>query len=201
MIEHMAAVGSVMASNCAGVPPIYSLGVRLDVTSAVEQIEANPELWNQYTLRTERYGTPHNAVSDIWVRYNAFENLNGDPVSFTQMPHRSEWYPCVNDIPAVKRLAENVYKLVGGTELGGVLITRIPPGGEVKPHIDTGWHAEYYSKYAVQLKGNKDQTFYFEDCELRPLTGDLYSFDNSKLHGVKNDSDEDRMTLIICIRR
>ena len=62
MIEHMAAVGSVMASNCAGVPPIYSLGVRLDVTSAVEQIEANPELWNQYTLRTERYGTPHNAV-------------------------------------------------------------------------------------------------------------------------------------------
>jgi aspartyl/asparaginyl beta-hydroxylase (cupin superfamily) len=104
-------------------------------------------------------------------------------------------------MPSVKAAALRLCDHVGGMRLGGVLITRIPPGGEVKPHIDSGWHAEYYEKYAIQLKGNKDQGFYFEDAELHPETGDVYTFDNSKLHWVRNDSNEERMTLIVCIRR
>lgn len=183
------------------VPPIRSLLMSFDVSKAVAEIEAHPELWNEHTLRTTRYETPHKAVSDIWVRYNDWANFKGDSHAFTQLPHESVWYPCVAKIPAVKQLALDVFRYVVGEELGGVLITKIPPSGKVLPHIDTGWHAEKYEKFAVQLKGNKDQLFGFDDCELRPETGDLYTFDNSKSHWVNNDSNEDRMTLIICIRR
>ena len=182
-------------------PPIISLGLRLSVEKALSELDAHPELWNQHTLRTERYQTPHKAVSDIWVRYNDFANLEADPIAFTQMPHISVWYPCIEVIPAVKELAEFVFGYVNGKTLGGVLITKIPPGGEVLPHIDGGWHASHYEKFAVQLKGNKDQGFYFEDGQLHPEPGEVYTFDNSRLHWVKNDSDEDRITLIICVRR
>jgi len=181
--------------------PIRSLHVAFDVSEAVKELESHPELWNQHTLRTDRYQGPHGSVSDIWVRYNDWSNFKNDAHSFTQLPHESVWYPCVEVIPAVKELVFKVFRHVVGEELGGVLITRIPPHGEVLPHIDTGWHAEYYSKFAIQLKGNKDQAFCFETDELRPMPGDLYTFDNSKLHWVKNDSDEERITLIICIRR
>lgn len=68
------------------------------------------------------------------------------------------------------------------------------------PHVDGGWHAEYYAKYAVQLKGGAKQAFHFEACSLVTEPGDLYTFDNSQLHWVTNDGDEDRITLIICIR-
>ena len=171
------------------------------VEPLIRQLEAAPELWNAHTLRTERYNTPHNAVSDIWVRFNPWDNFDGDPVKFTMEPHKSEWYPCIAKIPAAWSLARKVYRLVGGKSLGGVLITRIPPHGEVKPHIDSGWHATHYEKFAVQIKGNKDQAFCFEDSTLSPLPGDLFTFDNSRLHWVTNDSDEERITLIVCIRR
>jgi uncharacterized cupin superfamily protein len=173
----------------------------LDVKEALAEIATHPEAWNQYKLRTESYGTPHTQVSDIWVRYNPWRNFTGDAAAFVLEQHESEWYPVVVSIPAVIRLVDQVMQEVGGKELGGVLITKIPPGGEVAPHIDHGWHSRYYEKFAVQLMGNQDQVFWFEDSELRPGPGDLYTFDNSKLHAVYNWSDEDRMTLIICIRR
>ena len=179
---------------------IRHLSSGFDVVAAVAQIDAHPEIWNTHRMRTELYGTPHNGVSDIWVRYNAWENFTGDIAAFNA-EHVSQWYPVIKVIPAVAVLVHDVFDQVGGKELGGVLITRIPPGGEVKPHVDSGWHAGYYEKFAVQLKGNAQQAFCFEDARLSPEPGDLYQFDNSKLHWVKNDSSEDRMTLIICIRR
>jgi quercetin dioxygenase-like cupin family protein len=90
---------------------------------------------------------------------------------------------------------------LGPHELGGVLITHIPPGEGVAPHIDTGWHAEYYyDKYAVQLQGNKDQGFCFEGLTISAEPGQVYWFNNQKKHWVYNDSNEDRMTMIICVR-
>lgn len=169
-----------------------------DVSAAVEQLESQPDIWNTHTLRTEAY--QHRQVSDVWVRYNDWANWDGDVAAFNG-PHESVWYPVIARIPAVWSLVRRVMRDVGGIELGGVLITRIPPGGRVEPHIDHGWHARHYEKFAIQIRGNDHQAFCFEDAELRPAPGDLYTFDNSRLHWVTNDSDEDRMTLIICIRR
>lgn len=181
--------------------PIKDVGVNFDVSEVLAQLSEHPELWNAHKLRTERYGTPHKAILDIWVRFNDWSNYEGDSHAFTMLPHESVWYPCADKIPAVRELVYQVFRHVAGEALGGVLITKIPPGGEVLPHIDQGWHAQHYEKFAVQLMGNKDQAFHFEGHELRPMPGDLYTFDNSLLHWVKNDSNEDRMTLIICIRR
>jgi len=133
-----------------------------DVSSLVQQLAGHPEAWNAHTQRTEAYETPHKAVDDIWVRYNAWSNFKGDRVAFNSV-HTSVWYPVISKIPAAWSLARRVMRKVDGSRLGGVLITRIPPGGEVKPHIDTGWHAGYYEKFAIQIKGNKDQAFCFED--------------------------------------
>jgi hypothetical protein len=171
-----------------------------DVSSLGQQLAGHPEAWNAHTQRTEAYETPHKAVDDIWVRYNAWSNFKGDRVAFNNA-HTSVWYPVISKIPAAWSLARRVMRKVGGRQLGGVLITRIPPGGEVLPHIDTGWHAGYYEKFAIQVKGNKDQAFCFEDAKLSPEPGDLYTFDNSRMHWVSNDSNEERITLIICIRR
>lgn len=166
----------------------------------VSQIADHPEVWNTHTQRTEAYDTPHKSIDDIWVRYNDWANFKGDRESFNDA-HTSVWYPVIGKIPAAWSLARHVVRRVGGKQLGGVLITRIPPGGGVKPHIDTGWHARHYEKFAVQVKGNKDQAFCFEDESLSPEPGDIYTFDNSLLHWVTNNSDEERITLIICVRR
>jgi quercetin dioxygenase-like cupin family protein len=170
-----------------------------NVAEAVKQLDAHPEVWNLHRQRTEMYGTPHNGVSDVWVRYRDWAEYTGDWQAFHE-EHTSVWYPCVAVLPAVWSLARKVKRHVGAKTLGGVLVTKIPPGGRVEPHVDGGWHASHYEKFAVQLKGNDRQAFCFEDSELRAEPGDLYTFDNSKLHWVVNDSDSERMTLIVCVR-
>jgi hypothetical protein len=178
--------------------PIRLLTARFDVAPALAQLAAHPQLWNRYTHRTRGY-SPHRQIDDIWVRYRDFAAYSGDP-SFFADEHDSVWYPEAAAIPAIPALCLALMSTVQGERLGGVLITRIPPGGEVAPHIDHGWHARYYDKFAIQLMGTPEQAFCFEGCQLSALPGQAYMFDNSRTHWVQNASNVPRMTLIVCIR-
>lgn len=168
-----------------------------NVQPLVDELSAHPELWNEHR---QRLNGPHSEVSDIWCRFNPIENFDAaNPAAFVD-EHVPQWYPAVEKIPSVKQLCEDISQKTGETNLLGVLITRIPAGGEVKPHTDSGWHAAVTTKYAVQLAGNFEQSFYVEGNELRTQTGDLFTFRNDLIHGVRNPSKEDRMTLISCWR-
>ena len=83
-------------------------------------------VWDQNTARTAPEDSPHHGLSDIWARYAPL-GVDGS------QPHKSIWYdtPLTEDL---KALACQLVSLVNGTELGGVLITRIPPGAICKPH-------------------------------------------------------------------
>lgn len=170
---------------------------RFDVASLATQLAAHPEVWNEYRWRTEHSRSPHREVDDVWVRYNHIENI-GPHFNDT---HESVWYPVVEKIPAVKDLAMKVADIATADELGGVLITRIAAGKQVYPHIDRGWHADYYEKIGVQIAGHPEQAFCFDGEKLSANTGEAYWFRNDVSHWVTNDSDEDRITLIVCIRR
>jgi Aspartyl/Asparaginyl beta-hydroxylase len=177
----------------------------IDVSMVRTQLETHPDLWNQFTLRTKLYQGPHNSVSDIWMRYrhwSEFDQQAADGVQrFVGEPHDSSWYPAAYVLTALKEIIFDLCRTYEVERLGGVLITRIPAGGQVAPHIDRGWHATYYEKLALQLQGNEDQAFCFEDGKFRCGAGTLYTFDNSKSHWVTNESPEDRITAIICVRR
>jgi hypothetical protein len=164
-----------------------------DVERLTVNLLEHPEYWNRHGWRKQAYA--HTDMSDIWVRYNDIKNLG----PHFNDEHQSVWYPVADEVPELKKLSDDVLRFVQGDRLGGVLITRIPPGGSVKPHIDYGWHARFYDKFAVQLRADVGQAFCFEGEILQPETGDLYMFDNSKLHWVVNDSPTDRVTMIICI--
>lgn len=178
--------------------PIRFLESGLPIEDVLKSISEHPDVWNRHTIRTGHYG-PHRSISDIWCRYNDIRNFDGDRERFNG-PHESIWYPAADEI-GVKPLVEDVVQRVGGKKLGGVLITKIPAHENCMPHVDRGWHAEYYEKFAVQLASNDQQAFHFDGVHLVTKPGDLFWFDNSKTHWVTNPSDEDRMTLIICIRR
>ena len=172
---------------------ISLLPLRLDVASAHAELK-DCSGWNLLPLRTNHPSSPHRECEDIWVRYRGSE-VRSDG-SFD-----CEWYDVADELPAVMDLCASVYEYTCPTELGGVLVTRIPAGKQVYPHMDAGWHAQHYEKIAVQIAGNEKQFFCFEDGSLSPQSGEVFTFCNQALHWVTNDSDEDRITLIICLRR
>lgn len=153
----------------------------------------HPELWNQHTSRTSDPQSPHHGLDDIWVRF-------GEPnYAKSGQPHCAQWYPSA-DVLGVKRLCLDLMHLVGGIELGGVLITRIPPWKTCKPHVDDGWHARRYDKFLVQIASAPGQEFCFEGQKLETKPGDVAWFDNQYLHWVTNDTPYERVSMIVCIR-
>lgn len=192
--------------------------VGLDVLRKIQlELKNNPQLWNRHDFRRKDPTSPHHGLDDIWVRYqhlddvqdNIQENLQRQKTS-----HESVWYPEAQYLPTLKELAFQLMTLVKGERLGGILITRIRPGQQCKPHVDTGaWHAAYYNcKIALQIESSPDvdyhngivpipeQAFYFSGEHFCAQPGDLYWFDNQKEHWVLNNSSVDRITAIFCIR-
>ena len=163
-----------------------------DATGLLWTLRAHPELWDQNTARTDDPASPHHGLSDIWARYAGL-GVDGSK------PHASIWYdsPITEEL---QRLACQLVCLVDGTELGGVLITRIPPGGECRPHTDPGWHARYYEKFAVQVDSAPGQAFCFHGEQLESRPGDVYWFDNAHEHWVPNPTKYERITAIFCIK-
>lgn len=175
---------------------IGSLPFAFSVQSLQEELAANVALWNEYPWRTQPKHSPHREASDIWVRYNSLENLG----PHFNDEHEAVWYPAAEIIPSARRIAETIADL-RGQDLAGVLITRIPPGAQVYPHIDRGWHAENTDKIAVLVRGNRAQRFCFEDATHTCDEGDCFWFVNQYPHWVKNDTDKERVTLIVCLRK
>ena len=176
---------------------IRSLERRFDISELRSQLDANEDIWDQYRFRTQSERSPHRECSDIWVRYNDLKNMG----PYFNDEHESVWYPISDKIPAVKKLCAEVLGVFDCREFGGVLITKIPPHGQVYPHSDHGWHAEHYEKFAILLRGNYEQTFCFDGFEHRCEPGESFTFNNQYRHWVKNPTDVPRETLIICARK
>ncbi len=178
---------------------------KLDLTVNVEglkqSLKNNRNLFGQYNYRGESATSPHREMLDIWVRYNDVTPYleSGDFSTFAD-EHDSVWYPCLEKLPEVLNIVFPLMTHVQGERLGGVLITKLPPGGQIYPHKDAGWHASYYDKYYVPIQNRPGSTFNFHDGVIRPREGEVYWFDNSNFHWVNNDSNIERIAMIICIK-
>lgn len=170
----------------------------LDVSSAITEIQCNSHLFGELNARKGEIDSPHYEMDDIWVRYGDVSALveSGDYSSIAD-EHDSIW---LKDMPAVRRVCFDIMAMVDGERLGGVLITRLQPGGEIKPHTDSGWHASYYRKYYVPIKNEIGSVFGFECGAIKAVAGEVWEFDNSVPHWVNNYSDSERIAMIVCIK-
>lgn len=169
-----------------------------DLEPLRQQIEARPDLWN---VNKDRLGGGTFAgTSDQWLRYRERSELTS-PEKFLE-PHFAVNYPSWYALPAAQDICFELMRRVRGVYLGGVLISRIPAGGEVKPHNDKGsWHSEFMNcKIYVPVMTNERCVNYCGDESVVMRVGQAVSFDNLVTHSVVNRGDTDRMTLIVCIR-
>jgi hypothetical protein len=170
----------------------------LNVSAAQKELKDNDHLFGEFNAR-KNAGDIHAEMTDIWLRYGDISGMveSGD-YSTIANEHDSIW---LKNLPYCKKICFDVMALVNGERLGGVLITKLPSGGRILPHTDSGWHAEYYDKYYVPLKNSDGARFCFDNGEISPVIGDVWAFDNSQNHWIENNSKEDRIAMIICIKQ
>ena len=175
---------------------------KLDISFDISELAGfldDCDLWDEYPQRRTAEGSPHSEMTDIWVRYKNPEECikTGDWSAFTK-EHESEW---LKEVPLVKSICKKLMSFLDGEQLGGVLITKLPNGKQIKPHTDSGWHASYYDKYYIPIKNEKGAKFCFNSGEIEPEVGDVWAFRNDEPHWVANNSGSDRIAMIVCIKQ
>ena len=128
----------------------------IDVLPLRLQIERNPHLWNQHIGRTERDDSPYRGHLGYLVEVASGRRKLVCPASFNEPCTDIEWYPSMLALPAARDIILQIMGRVHGLSLGGCIITRIPPGAQVRPHNDeVSWHAQHYRlKVYVVIKTN-----------------------------------------------
>jgi hypothetical protein len=171
----------------------------IETGRALAELAAAGDLWGADPDRTSIPDSPHEGVPDIWLRCRPRREIDS-PARFGE-PHFSEFYPAWHRLPSVHPLVFGVMAWCKATMLGFCMISKIPPGGQVKPHSDNGWHAHFYDKKAyVILQANDRCVNTCGDEQVVMATGDIYLFENRVLHSVRNDGDTPRIALIITMR-
>lgn len=154
-------------------------------------------------MRKVAKGTPHSRMSDIWIRYNPYHRYDPNNRQAFNEEHVPVWYPAWRKLPALRPIIFNLMSFVEGEMIGAVLITKIRPGDGIDLHRDAGWHVASTKKFYLSLKSAPGADFVcVEDGveeRLNPKPGEVHLFDNQKLHYVENNSNEDRITAIMCL--
>jgi quercetin dioxygenase-like cupin family protein len=160
----------------------------------LESLAANHDLWSAEPIRTSFEGTPHAEVSDILLRFNPVITTIDEVADAREAID----YPAYAKLMHFRRTVMSIFAYVGGERLGRVMITKLPPGGKITPHRDQGGSPEYYDRFHVPLQGGG--WFRCGQEVVRMNTGDLWWVQNLVEHEVLNDSDHDRIHLIVDAR-
>ncbi len=109
-------------------------------------------------------------------------------------------YPAFAALPQARPLICDLMRLVEGERLGRVVVTRLAPGKAITPHADEDAHASYYDRYHIALQVLPGVIFRCGDEAAPMMTGEVWWFNNASVHEVMNESNDDRITLIVDIR-
>lgn len=155
-------------------------------------IARQPELWNEDRRRQTFDDSPHTKVDDILLRFGTSDNPGNDLEALDRSP--------MTKIPAKAEIL-NIMRLVSGSRLGRVIVTKLGAGSKILPHADTlGNYAKYYTRYHLVLQGLPGSLFNCGDETVNMLTGELWWFDALIEHSVINNSRDDRVHMLIDVR-
>jgi len=193
--------------------PIYQ---NADITNALIAVANNEKLFSNVTVRQEYEGTAHKDTETIFLRagdnFNQYTNAGkkDDPKRQRELIDKAVYdvfndlemvdRPEYNSFPQIRPLVSSLMACVEGERLGSIAIVKLKPGGKVNPHIDEGSYADYYDRFHIALAGPNGSSLNVESESLQLLPGEAWWFNHHKIHWAENNSDHDRINIIVDIK-
>lgn len=171
------------------------LAENIPVIPLLNALAVNGDLWNENTLRTTHPLSPHTQTDDIWIMFNDIPDSPEAVIDDCEVISYRAW----NTLP-IRELTMDLMRLAGGTRLGRVIISRLPPGKEIPAHVDQGAPATYYKRYHLALQSQPGALNYSGDECVQYRMGDFWWFDNGSEHRVVNNSADDRIVMVMDVR-
>lgn len=176
------------------------LAKNVDVVSLLNEIQRQPDLWDENTIRTKHPATAHSEVSDILVWFN--ELKYDGPTDVIKIINDKEVisFRAWKVLPSLRNIVFALMRQVEAVRLGRVIITCLPPGKTIAPHVDGGAPATYYARYQLAIQCLPGNIFVIDQEQVSFNSGEIWWIDNTKEHSVINNSADDRIVCIIDLR-
>jgi hypothetical protein len=167
----------------------------VDIMPLLLALQHHPELWSADDVRQTFEESPHREVQDILLRFSRTDDANiGDELICDDTP-------AYQVLHIARPLVFLLMARVQGVMLGRVLITKLPPGKRIYPHADVrGRYANTYKRFHLPLQIGPGCVFRAGDESVQMKAGEVWDFDAHAEHEVVNNSDRDRINLIVDIR-
>ncbi len=158
--------------------PILELNISFDANKIYDEIHSE---WKCHFIpEFAKYG--NDAL--LLVTTNGEDNHRHDaPMLPTQ---------ALNEMPYTKSIWE-----ILNIPFARSRFMKIAAGGEMPKHFDTHPYWKDKTRLHIPIKTNKDVIFSCGNLSMNMKKGKCYALDNSLLHGVVNNGDEERIHLVI----
>lgn len=168
----------------------HRLAQNLAIGPLMATLMRHPELWDQDRTRTTIPQGPHSQAQDILLRFGKPDLDDTGP--FENRPPMA--------ILGALATVLGVMQLVGGSELGRVMVTRLPPGAKIGLHADEGGYARRFTRHQLMLQCAPGVQFICGGETFCASGGDLFWFNSHLEHEVINNGPDDRIALIVDCR-
>ena len=164
---------------------------KFDVTEIKKEINKLNSEWYLDTSRQDQHG------------------VHKDTLTFFLTDYDVEWMPYSKYNITIKDLNCTLWNLtqpiiyeleqIHNGKVGKVLFPRLKAKNKIYKHWDSTEYLNVVRRHHIPIITNKNVYFYVDDGALNMFEGECWEINNMKSHEVINDSDEDRIHLMIDI--
>jgi hypothetical protein len=170
--------------------PFTYVGYLPDFDTLVEKTSIfTDEIWSEYKERKQTGGLASNATETIPLLYTPYAANEKQAVH-----HKYHQYLQ----PEISRMCNFVSNLIGYVTEKQSMLTRLNPGGLIKPHKDKGPITHKTHRVHLPITTNNRCIFTVGDAAINLKPGDIWIIDNTdQYHSVENLGTSPRIHLIV----
>lgn len=153
-------------------------------------IQLNDKIWEEHQFRQKNAKT-HKKTKTIELMWDL------DSLNSLEKGTITENFKLL-DIPNFLKKIKNFYELkYGNGEFVRVLIVKLEKKSKITPHVDSGIGLIMAKRTHIPIITNANVIFIVGGEEKNMKEGEIWEIDNQSVHSVENNSDIDRIHLII----
>ena len=167
---------------------------KYDVSNIADKASKfSEELWDEWSFRQDKHGT-HKHTKTVPIVWK--DPLNMDTKVYTEdNKYWINYEPIKNDINNLQNLIND--NLSNG-KIESVLLIKLSKNTIIPLHRDSGRYLMSHNRIHIPIITNPDVTFQVSNDIKYLKAGELWEINNNqKLHGVKNQSNIDRVHMVI----
>jgi hypothetical protein len=164
---------------------------RIDPRPFLAEIDGQPGAWEAQTGRQEKIPVQGEAkaIPLRGMRKSMAYGRAGRDV------HEARWTSSSTAYPHARTFLEAIAERLDA-RMGRAKLVLLPPGRRVYPHIDRGTYYRLHDRYHLVLQSPDGSFLKSGGEEVRMAEGQLWWFDNRKMHEAINDGSHPRIHLI-----